>query len=387
MRKKTLIVNPRYYPGFRSGGPQQTVMNVAEAFGDRYDLYVLTQNCDLGDDTPYPQVPIRVWVPVGRAKVKYLPPAEYGFRALEREYRQFERILTCGLLDKNSVLLLAIHAFHRRENRELTVAPMGVFSPGALGSKALKKQIFLKTYRFLGFFRHITWAFTSQAEREYAVRALGERAVARYVIAEDLPRRVDFAASRRALGDYRKEPGTLRAVFLSRISPMKNLDYCAKILAAPWDGRIEFDVYGAAEDEAYLARCRAALRETPDNVIVRFRGPVRPENVVETLREYDLFFLPTRGENFGHAIYEALAAGCVPLISDRTPWNGIGAAGCGYALPLEGEEAFREVIRRFLAGDREFALPLRAAAIDCAEEKYAAALADSGYERIFEGRR
>ena len=33
------------------------------------------------------------------------------------------------------------------------------------------------------------------------------------------------------------------------------------------------------------------------------------------------FLLPTGGENFGHAIFEALSCGVPALISDRTPWR------------------------------------------------------------------
>ena len=45
---KVLFLNPCYYPGFRSGGPQRTVMNIADAFGDKKDIYILTLNRDMG---------------------------------------------------------------------------------------------------------------------------------------------------------------------------------------------------------------------------------------------------------------------------------------------------------------------------------------------------
>ena len=48
----------------------------------------------------------------------------------------------------------------------------------------------------------------------------------------------------------------------------------------------------------------------------------------------DLFFLPTRGENFGHVIAEALSVGTPVLISDQTPWRKLAAVGLGHDLPL-----------------------------------------------------
>ena len=49
------------------------------------------------------------------------------------------------------------------------------------------------------------------------------------------------------------------------------------------------------------------------------------ETIVEALGRSDLFLLPTGGENFGHAIFEALACGVPALISDQTPWRGLAA--------------------------------------------------------------
>ncbi len=64
------------------------------------------------------------------------------------------------------------------------------------------------------------------------------------------------------------------------------------------------------------------------------------------MREHDLFFLPTLGENFGHVILEALCAGCPVLISDQTPWRGLEEKGVGWDLSLSKPEMFREVLQR-----------------------------------------
>jgi glycosyltransferase involved in cell wall biosynthesis len=63
------------------------------------------------------------------------------------------------------------------------------------------------------------------------------------------------------------------------------------------------------------------------------------------LREHDLFFLPTLGENYGHVVQEALLAGCPVLLSDTTPWRGLQALGVGWDLPLDDEAGFRAVLR------------------------------------------
>ena len=64
------------------------------------------------------------------------------------------------------------------------------------------------------------------------------------------------------------------------------------------------------------------------------------------MREHDIFFFPTLGENFGHVILEALCAGCPILISDQTPWRDLEEKDVGWDMPLSKPEMFQEVLQR-----------------------------------------
>ena len=63
---------------------------------------------------------------------------------------------------------------------------------------------------------------------------------------------------------------------------------------------------------------------------------------------YHLFFLPTLNENFGHAIVEAMLNGCIPLISDATPWRNLQAQHIGWDIALNEKEKFAAVINEVL---------------------------------------
>ena len=128
--------------------------------------------------------------------------------------------------------------------------------------------------------------------------------------------------------------GSAENCFLSRISRMKNLDYALKILART-SVKLRFDIWGIKEDADYWEICEKLVQSMPKNVIVRYRGEASPTEVVSLLAGYDLLLLPTRGENYGHVIAEAVSAGTPVLISDRTPWRGLEAAGVGWDLPLD----------------------------------------------------
>jgi glycosyltransferase involved in cell wall biosynthesis len=103
---------------------------------------------------------------------------------------------------------------------------------------------------------------------------------------------------------------------------------------------VDFSIYGPHEDRAYLERCRALAASLPGHITVFWRGAIPPEQVAGVLARQDLFLFPTRGENYGHVIAEALSVGTPVLIADTTPWRDLASAGVGWDLPLGDESAF-----------------------------------------------
>lgn len=140
----------------------------------------------------------------------------------------------------------------------------------------------------------------------------------------------------------------LRVIFISRIDPKKNLVGALRILDQV-ETPVTFDIYGTREDLRYWRRCEDLMRTLPAHVQATYRGVLAGTKVHGTLAQYDLMLLPTFNENYGHMIAEALAAGCPPLISDRTPWRDLERRGVGWDLPLEDLQAFREVLHAFAA--------------------------------------
>jgi glycosyltransferase involved in cell wall biosynthesis len=153
---------------------------------------------------------------------------------------------------------------------------------------------------------------------------------------------------------------------LSRVDRKKNLDYAIKLLAnvrAP----VTFDIFGPANDPAYWAECEQLISRLPAHVKVHYRGLIPNVDVAATLAGYDLFLLPTRGENFGHAIFDALEVGLPVLISDQTPWRELERIGAGWSLPLADPDRFTAIIDRMAALGPTERIALRRAARALAE--------------------
>ena len=165
-------------------------------------------------------------------------------------------------------------------------------------------------------------------------------------------------------------------MFLSRIAPKKNLMYGLKVVDRITAGRVMFDIFGPVEDRRYWMECERWIRSTTNpRVQHRYRGELPHGQVHPVLARYDLMLFPTLGENFGHIVPEALAAGCPVVVSDQTPWDEIGRAGAGWVIPLDSPQDWLAAIQEIVDADERRMTQLRTAASLFART-HAARLAD-----------
>ena len=382
--KKVLILIPYYKPGYRSGGPQRTIENVCCAYKDKAEIYIATQNFDLGEiNNPY-EVETEKWCDVDGVKVMYFNHKMYNFKGLKTLFKNFDIIYSCGLFEINSLSLLLLNRVYRRKNQKIYIAPMGVFSPGAFRNKYKKKKTFIQFIKSLGLYKNIIWSLTSDTELKEAISVFGNRKyIENYLIAEDLPSVTDF--DRRVNVIEKVTPSeALRVIFLSRICPKKNLLFAIEILKEVQSkSQIIFDIYGVPEDLDYWSSCQKEIKNISNNLLVNYKGMLKPELVIDTFSNYDIFLFPTKGENFGHVIYEALAAGCIPVISNQTPWLDFEEFKCGNVIEINNKNGFIRAIENYDEIDRKELEKIKKSCISYAKEKYKNSVLNSGYNKIF----
>ncbi|MCF8096165.1 MAG: glycosyltransferase family 4 protein, partial [Desulfobacteraceae bacterium] len=222
------------------------------------------------------------------------------------------------------------------------IAPRGEFSAGALALKAWKKRAYLRLTQAVGIYSGLAWQASSRHEVEDIRDAMG-KAAGNIIIAPNLPSPFEKEFQELPRDNVIEDDSYLRIVFLSRVSPKKNLDFVLKVLGQV-SVPVLFDMYGVIDDDAYWGKCSQIIEALPEHIKVSYHGTVDHDQVHELLARYDLFFLPTHGENYGHAIFEALAAGVPPLISDQTPWRDLDEKGAGFVRRLGDFEGFASVI-------------------------------------------
>jgi glycosyltransferase involved in cell wall biosynthesis len=364
-----------YLPGFRFGGPLVSVIGLVEHLGDEFDFRILTSDRDLGDSAPYESVQAGHWTRVKGADVYYTPRSEQNLRGLGAIIRATPHdllYLNSFFSPRFTILPLVARRLGMIPAKPLVIAPRGELSEGALSLRKGKKRAYLVASMLARLYADAVWQASSAYEAEEIRRALrvteGKVRVAgdilrklgvsedKVLVAGNLP-----AAPLQATPPPHpsRTPGTpLRAIFLSRISPKKNLDYALRVLASV-RAPVDFSIYGPGEDAAHVAACKALATALPPHIRVQWCGPIDPADVPATFARHDLFFFPTRGENFGHVIAESLGAGTPVLLSDRTPWRDLAAKGIGHDLPLADPAGFVAAIEAAAAEAPEAALARR----------------------------
>lgn len=369
--RKILILMGRYLPGHKDGGPLRTIVNVTEALGDEYEFYIACLDRDHGDTVPYPDIVYNDWNTVGKAKVRYI---EDGFTcALIKELAsQVDLVYVCGFYDDYGYKTLWLNRFNKLGGKPVVVASMGTFSRGALSQKSFKKKVFIGLCKALGLFKKIKWSVTSSIELAEVKQNIGKKAEC--VIAEDLPR--NNVPGRNRGEDHEQE---FSVAFLSRICAHKNLDFAIKALSH-MKKNVVFNIYGPIQEQEYWDECKEMLASV--RYKWKYHGDVPSEQVQERLAENKAFIFPSKGENYGHVVFEALSVGCIPVVSDHTPWKILDDEKSGYILPLD-EALFASTLDEIAAMKKEDRDALSDNAVMLARKKLTQSFANTGYREIF----
>ena len=381
-QRPTVLILFHYFGGEAGAtGPTQSILAMIRALSDRYSFRVIAEA--LPGDEPgrwtefegIPRLPLRTT----RAGVK-------GLRQAIND-TPHDVLLASSYFDPRfTILPLVLRKIGALRRSPMLVAPRGEFNPGALKFSRVRKRFYIAAARALRLLGGVSLQATTAGEVDAIRKQLSFYRGAIHLVPNirTLP----------PLPPHRlREAGKpLTIAFLSRIDKMKNLHFAIDVLKSAGVPAI-FNIYGPvfSTGEEYWRFCQSRIAALPEGLEIVYRGAVDPALVIPTLAEHDLFFLPTLGESFGHAIIDSLIAGTPVLLSDRTPWRGLAERGAGWDLPLSQPESFVAAIRHFASIGQSEELAMRAAARSYAETELkpeeAVEQAIACFETLLEGAR
>lgn len=347
-KKPIIMVFTGYYvPGYKAGGILRNVINTIDNLFEEFDFLVVSRDRDLGDDKPYESVVPNMWSRVGNASVLYLSPEACSLSNVNKLIRgtPHDILFLTSYFEALTIKVLFNRWLHGREFRPVVVAPFGEFAWASLGQKYFKKFLFIKASRLLGLYKSVTWRVSSQYEASDLINVIGVAADSIH-IAGDLPIKNFCEDTWSSDSKVSWDSEGLKVIFLSRISREKNLDYALRVFGQV-KSKVNFDIYGPAENASYWNECQELIAKLPINITVRYLGSVSPHQVLNIIGQYDMLFLPTGGEAYGNVIAESLGVGTPVLISTHTPWRNLQENNLGWDIDLKDESAFVSTIEKY----------------------------------------
>lgn len=332
------------WPGNDASGPVQSVRQIAARFAGEAHFELFARSGAPGEPplAPHGERREEAWgattyLDIGAAGARNLRGAVAAVRC--------DRVWLNSVWDREFTLpALAWRRIGAGIPRDALLSTRGEFSAGALALHSGRKRLMRRALAVAGMLRGVTFHATSDDEARDVAASFPNRPILVAGNIRGLPNQLAHEAA----GE------TLQLLYLGRISPVKGLHNALGALAHVTTPT-KLTVCGPVHDAAYDAQCRALLADLPPHVSVEFAGPVANADAAARYAAADLFLNPSASENFGHTIFESLAAGTPVLTGIATPWNGLEGAQAGFNVPSENHTALARAIDRFAAlpsGDR-----------------------------------
>jgi glycosyltransferase involved in cell wall biosynthesis len=337
--KKILLFADWYEPGYKAGGPIRSCVNFAAYMRKEHTVYVFTSDRDLGAHDPYEGIRRDEWFEKEKGLyIYYCSPEGLSRGNIRAQMKQVDAdfIYLNSMFSLRYTIIPLMISRSGKLKASLMLSPRGMLRSSAVQFKPLKKKIFLNGFRWLGLHKKVHFLASDETEAADVHRYFGPAAAVTLI--PNFP-----SALPEDLQIIEKSVGSLSMIFVGRIHPIKGLDLLLKVLKDV-KAAVSLTIVGSLEDRAFWARCQEMISGLPANVVVTYGGEIPHDKLSATLAKHHIFVLPTKGENFGHAIFEALSLGKPALISDQTPWRGLTTREAGWDLPLDRPDLFLQAI-------------------------------------------
>jgi glycosyltransferase involved in cell wall biosynthesis len=328
----------------RYGGPSKVLPEMCRALAARgHDVEVFTTNID-GPST----LPVSVGVPqaLGGATVTYFGahwPRSYKAslglaRALHDRVDSFDvvHIHSLYLFHTSAASLCA-----RRRRVPYLIRPHGTLDPyhraRHRGRKAVQELLIER--------RNLDRAggihCTSLAEKA-AIEPLGLRAPC-FVV----PLGVEEVAESKPAGSGEEVAGMALVTFVGRLTPKKGLDILLEAFARIGSSRPDAHlVIAGPDDEGLGRRLHERVRRLGLQSRVSLPGAVTGRAKDDLLRRSSVVVLPSKDENFGVSVVEAMAAGTPVVVTNGVAIHQeVAEAGAGLVVPRTPAAVASAVLR------------------------------------------
>jgi glycosyltransferase involved in cell wall biosynthesis len=327
---RIIILSNFFKPGFKAGGPIKSLDLLCKNLRNDFEILVITSAYDIDSTETYAKIELDKILKKDGYKIVYL--SKYNLSNILLYIKKFNPnlIYLNSIFSLQNIFIFALNKFIKLP--KIILSPRGEISLNTLKIKKYKKKFFIFIFKFFNFFNRIDFHATNKFESKYILKIFPGNNVT------TIP---NFSLLFKKPKKKYKKINKIRICFISRITPKKNLKYVIQVLTDSRLSNIEifFDIWGPIEDKKYWRECLNHITNLPKNIQAKYMGAFNPSDQANLISCYELLFLPTLDENFGHVIFESMQLGIVPLISDNTMWTSINNCGGG-SFPLQNKDKF-----------------------------------------------
>lgn len=228
----------------------------------------------------------------------------------------------------------------KKKNKKIFISPLGALEPWSLSQKKFKKKIAFWLYQKKILNNVDQIHATSEIEKKNIVD-LGIRTKITVI-----PHGIEILEEKKKNLNPKR---TKKAIFFSRIHEKKGLleliEAWSKLNQSNW----VLDIYGPVSDEKYLKNVKLKINQFNLNNFVKiYQAEHNVEKKTNIFKGSDCFILPSKSENFGISIGEALAHGLPVLTTTETPWQQINNYNAGVIYDVS-KDNFSKVLESFLS--------------------------------------
>ena len=210
---------------------------------------------------------------------------------------------------------------------QLVVSPEGTFSKEALKYSKFSKNIFWHLLQGPAIKNAAAFHATSIQEY-YDIRKMGfNQPVA------ILPNGIDIPTWQPSVKRNPYSRGR-HLLYLGRIHPIKGLEDLLKAWSILEPRFTDWQLTIVGPDNSNYSRKLQKYAGELGLKYCNFTGALYGEDKLNAYRHADLYVLPTRSENFGMTVAEALAAGSAVITTKGAPWQGLEKENAGWWVDI-----------------------------------------------------
>jgi len=320
---KILHITPSYVPAYGYGGPIKVTHGLCRALARRgQEVLVLTTNvnCDRDLNDLTDKIHKVEEVDVAYYPVNFLRWYFYS-RSLSRAIK--DNIRKFDIVHIHSVYLyptLAASYWCRNFKVPYIITPLGALDPDMIYLRNWFKKMFYIKFIEQKNIKNASLIHVASAYEKQRFLSLGFNDIPMSVVPHgiDVEEYEQHKSSGGLRTKYTKLQGKKVILFLGRVHLKKGFDLLASAFKKIAGKRNDtYLVIAGPDQEGYADKVKEMFAKFNLSEKVIFTGMLLESDKLSAFYDSDVFVLPSRGENFGFAVLEAMACKLPVVITDR----------------------------------------------------------------------